>query len=119
LTVRGRNTGNSYSSPEVLIEDGDCGSSLPTVTSARSAPLAPPTKCKLTRAGRSERLEIEEVGAAQAAPILQAYLKRVPVVRPCFDVSPDSPLAEIEAESPHHPVVRLTDTSAAPIAPRR
>ena len=70
-------------------------------------------KLQLTRAGRCEQLANEEVGAEDAAPVLQRYLKRVPVVRPFFDVSPDSPLAEFDTEAPHHPVFRLTDTSDA------
>ena len=65
---------------------------------------------QLTRAGRCERLAIAQVGAEQAAPILQRYLKRVPVVRPFFDVRPDSPLSEFVTEAPRHPVFRLTAT---------
>ena len=95
----------------ILIEDGARWLVAPHgdvgwVRNARAA-----GEVQLTRAGRSERLKIEQVGAEEAAPILQRYLKRVLVVRPFFDVSPDSPLAESEAEAPHHPVFRLTDAS--------
>lgn len=119
LTVRGRRTGKSYSIPVILIEDGARWLVAPYgdvgwVRNARSA-----GEVQLTRAGRSERLEIEEVGAEEAAPILQRYLKRVPVVRPFFDVSPGSPLAEFEFEAQHHPVFRLTDTSDSPYKSRR
>jgi hypothetical protein len=62
---------------------------------------------QLSRAGRSETLRIEEVSGQQAAPILQQYLKRVPVVRPFFDVAPDSPLEEFAAEAWRHAVCRL------------
>jgi hypothetical protein len=58
-------------------------------------------------------MAIEEVGAEQAAPILQCYLRRVPVVRPFFDGSPGSPLAEFVTDASHHPVFRLTDASEA------
>jgi hypothetical protein len=44
----------------------------------------------------------------QAAPVLQQYLKRVPVVRPFFDAGPDSPLEEFAAEASRHAVFRLT-----------
>ncbi len=74
---------------------------------------------QLTRAGRPDRWAIEEVGAHEATPILQRYLKPVPLVRPFFDVSPDSPLAEFETEAPHHPVFRLTDASEAPMESQR
>jgi deazaflavin-dependent oxidoreductase (nitroreductase family) len=115
LTVRGRKTSKSYSTPVILIEDtqrwlvapyGDVG----WVRNARAA-----GKVQLTRAGRSERLVLDEVSAEEAAPVLQRYLRRVPVVRPFFDVSPNSPLAQFETEAPRHPVFRLTDASHAAV----
>jgi deazaflavin-dependent oxidoreductase (nitroreductase family) len=108
LTVRGRKTGNSHSIPVILIE-GEARwlvapyGEVDWVLNARAA-----GEVELTRAGRSERLTIDELGAEEAAPILQRYLRRVPVVRPFFDVSPGSPLAQFEAEAPSHPVFRLT-----------
>ena len=53
-------------------------------------------------------MRIDEVGAEQAAPVLQHYLKAVAVVRPFFDVTTRSPVAEFAAEAPRHPVFRLT-----------
>jgi hypothetical protein len=102
-----------------LIEDGGRWLVAPYgdvgwVRNARAA-----GEVQLTRAGRSERLAIEEVGAEEAAPILQRYLKRVPVVRPFFDVHPDSPLAEFATDAPHHPVFRLTSASDTAIEPQR
>lgn len=91
LTVRGRRSGARYD-----------------VRNARAA-----GEVQLTRAGHCERLAIEEVAAALAAPVLRQYLKRVPLVRPFFDVSPGSPLSEFETAAPHHPAFRLTDTSHA------
>ena len=119
LTGRGRKCGTSYSIPVILIEDGGRWLVAPYgdvgwVRNARAA-----GEVQITRAGRSERLEINEVDAEEAAPILQRYLKRVPVVRPFFDVSPGSPLAEFETEAPHHPVFRLTNPSDVPMKPRR
>ena len=122
LTVRGRKSGKSYSTPVILIEDGGRWLVAPygAVGWVRNARAA--DEIELTRAGRSERLALDEVGAAEAAPILQRYLKRVPVVRPFFDVSPGSPLADFETEAPRHPVFRLTDASDAAVGlrnPRR
>jgi len=48
-------------------------------------------------------LQIEEVTPEGSAPILQRYLKAVPVVRPFFDVTPHSQLADFVAEAPRHP----------------
>jgi deazaflavin-dependent oxidoreductase (nitroreductase family) len=113
LTVPGRKTGRSYSTPVILIEDGGRWLVAPYgdvgwVLNARAAGAV-----QLARAGRSERFVLEEVGAAEAAPVLQRYLKRVPVVRPFFDVRPESAIAEFEAEAPRHPVFRLTEAQHA------
>jgi deazaflavin-dependent oxidoreductase (nitroreductase family) len=108
LTVRGRKTGRRYSTPVILIEDserwlvapyGDVG----WVRNARAA-----GEVELSRGGRSETLAIEPATPQQAAPVLQRYLKAAPVVRPFFDVTPGSSLADFEAEAPQHPVFRLT-----------
>lgn len=113
LTVRRRKTGKTYSIPVILIEDGGRWLVAPYgdvgwVRNARHY-----GEVQLTRTGRSERLAIAEVGPEQAAPILQRYLKRVPVVRPFFDVRPNSRLADFVTEAPHHPVFRLTAASAS------
>ncbi len=113
LTVRGRKTGRPYSVPVILIEDGERWLVAPYgevgwVRNARAA-----GEVELSRAGRSERLRIEEVAPERAAPILQQYLKKVPVVRPFFNGTPNSQLADFIAEAPRHPVFRLTPTSGA------
>jgi hypothetical protein len=113
LTVRGRNTGRPYSLPVILIEDGERWLVAPYgevgwVRNARAA-----GEVELSRAGRSETLRIEEVGPERSAPILQQYLKQVPVVRPFFDVTPNSQLADFIGEAPRHPVFRLTPRAAA------
>ena len=64
---------------------------------------------EISRAGRSKTLRIEEAAPEQAAPVLKQYLKGAPVVRPFFDVKPDSPLAEFVTEAPRHPVFRLIE----------
>jgi hypothetical protein len=58
-------------------------------------------------------MRVEEVAAEQAAPVLRAYLKKVPVVRPFFDVKPGSPIEAFVAEAPRHPVFRLTSVPAS------
>jgi deazaflavin-dependent oxidoreductase (nitroreductase family) len=108
LTVRGRKTGRAYSTPVTLIEDGERWLVAPYgdvgwVRNARAA-----GEVELSRAGRSETLRVEEVSGEEAAPVLQQYLKRVPVVRPFFDVAPDSQLEEFAAEASRHAVFRLT-----------
>lgn len=94
LTVRGRKTSTAYSTPVILIEDdarwlvapyGEVG----WVRNARAV-----GEVEISRARRSERLRVEEVASQEAAPVLRQYLKPVPVVRPFFDVTPDSPIEE-------------------------
>jgi deazaflavin-dependent oxidoreductase (nitroreductase family) len=109
LTVRGRKTSKLYATPVRLIENGDRWLVAPYgdvgwVRNARAA-----GEVKLDRAGRSEKLRIEEVASKDAAPVLQRYLKQVPIVRPFFDVTPDSPPQAFESEAPRHPVFRLTE----------
>jgi hypothetical protein len=39
--------------------------------------------------------------------MLKAYLERVPITRPFFDVAPDAPLAAFAAKAPAHPVFQV------------
>ncbi|HEU0168384.1 MAG TPA: nitroreductase family deazaflavin-dependent oxidoreductase [Chloroflexota bacterium] len=55
-----------------------------------------------------ERVRARELPPAEAAPILQHALRVAPkYVRSYFDVTADSPLSEIQAEAPRHPVFLL------------
>src|SRR5437763_906497 len=66
----------------------------------------------LTRGHRSERISVIEVGAKEAAPVLQHFVSTVPVVvRPYFDVTPASPLITFEQEVARHPVFRVMPTA--------
>jgi deazaflavin-dependent oxidoreductase (nitroreductase family) len=108
LTVHGRKSGRAYSIPVILIQDTERWLVSPYgqvgwVRNARAA-----GEVQISRAGRTERLRIDEATPKQSAPVLRQYLKRVPVVRPFFDVRPDSPLADFAAQAPRHPVFRLT-----------
>ena len=107
LTVRGRKTGKAYSTPVILIEDGGRWLVAPYgevgwVRNARAA-----AEVEISRARRSETLRVEEVSPEQAAPVLKRYLESVAVVRPFFDVTPDSSLDEFVTEASRHPVFRL------------
>jgi hypothetical protein len=53
-------------------------------------------------------LYVEEVRPEEAARVLREYLKQVPIVRPYFNVTPDSPLKDFQTEAARHPVFRLT-----------
>jgi deazaflavin-dependent oxidoreductase (nitroreductase family) len=108
LTVKGRKTGRSYSTPVTLVERerqrwlvapyGEVG----WVRNARAA-----GQVTLQRGRRSEIVKLQELPAEEAAPVLKTYLAQVPVVRPFFDVTVRSDLSDFAAEAPRHPVFRI------------
>jgi deazaflavin-dependent oxidoreductase (nitroreductase family) len=108
LTVTGRKSGRRYSTPvQLLFLDGDRWLVAPYgavgwVKNARAA-----GEVELTRARRTERVRIEEVGPDEAAPVLREYLRDTPIVKPFFDVGSDAPLEAFAAEASRHPVFRL------------
>lgn len=107
LTVRGRKTGRPHSTPVTLIENGERWLVAPygEVGWVRNARVA--GEVTLRRGRRSETVELQEVGPADAAPVLREYLRRVAVTRPFFDAGVDSPFEAFEAEASRHPVFRI------------
>jgi len=108
LTVHGRKTGKTYAAPVLLVEDNGqrwLVSPYGEVSWVRNARAA--GEVTLSRQGRSETLKIREATPQESAPILKHYITRESIVRPYFDVQPDSPLEAFVAEAPRHPVFRL------------
>jgi deazaflavin-dependent oxidoreductase (nitroreductase family) len=109
LTVAGRRTGAPRSTPvQLLFLNGERWLVAPYgvgdwVRNARAA-----GSVELTRARRTERVRVEEVGPEQAAPVLREYLRRTPIVKPYFDARSDSPLEAFAAEATRHPVFRIS-----------
>ena len=110
LTVVGRRSGKKYTTPVVLVEHGSDRwlvapyGAVGWVANARAA-----GKVTLTRGRRAEVVSIVELGADASAPILKEYLTKVSVVRPFFDVTPQSPVAAFAGEAPRHPVFHVVD----------
>jgi deazaflavin-dependent oxidoreductase (nitroreductase family) len=110
LTVRGRKSGRRYSTPvQLVLENGRRWLVAPYgaggwVKNARAA-----GEVELTRALRTTRHPIEEVGPAEAAPILRDYLRSTPIVKAYFDADRDAPLEAFAAEADRHPVFRLLE----------
>ena len=110
LTVRGRRSGRRYSTPvQLVLEGGRRWLVAPYgerewVKNARAA-----GEIELTRARRTSRHRVEEVGADEAAPILREYLRTTPLVKPYFDAAPDAPVAAFVGEAATHPVFRVLD----------
>jgi len=109
LTVPGRRTGRPLSTPVTLVEEGGQRwlvapyGEMPWVRNARAA-----GRVTLTRGGRAEIVSLRALSEAEAAPVLRRYVTRVPITRPYFDVTPDSPLVAFESEAARHPVFALT-----------
>jgi deazaflavin-dependent oxidoreductase (nitroreductase family) len=108
LTTVGRKTGRSRTTPVGLIETEE-GRWLVApygpvgwVHNVRAAHQA-----LLGRGRRRQRVSVRELAAQQAAPVLHTYVTDVPIVRPYFDVTPDSPIEDFVAEAPRHPVFQL------------
>jgi len=110
LTVTGRKSGRRYSTPVQLIIDGDRRwlvapyGEREWVKNARAAGAV-----ELTRARRTTRHPIEELGPEEAAPVLREYLQTTPIVKRFFDIGADASLDAFAAEAPRHPVFRLVD----------
>ena len=108
LTVPGRRSGTPRSTPVTLVEeDGQRWLVAPYgpvgwVHNARAA-----GEVELSRGRRSKTVLVQELAQQAAAPILKAYVERVPITRPYFDVAPDAPLAAFAAEAPRHPVFQI------------
>ena len=95
LTVPGRRSGTPRSTPVTLVEeDGQRWLVAPygPVDWVRNARAA--GQVELSRGRRPETVRVKELAPEAAAPILKAYVERVPITRPYFDVAPDAPLAE-------------------------
>jgi deazaflavin-dependent oxidoreductase (nitroreductase family) len=108
LTTRGRKSGVERTTPVQLVDlDGARYLVAPYGAVAWVHNARQTGEVKLSRGRVSSVHSVEEVGPAEAAPVLQRYLKAVPVVRPYFDVTIGSPVSEFEAESRRHPVFRL------------
>jgi deazaflavin-dependent oxidoreductase (nitroreductase family) len=108
LTVPGRRTGRPLSTPVTLVEQDGARwlvSPYGDVAWVRNARAA--GQITLSRGKRSETVPIRELGPAEAAPVLQRYITRVPITRPYFDAKPDSPLSAFITEALRHPVFEL------------
>lgn len=109
LEVTGRKSGHVISLPVVIaLVDGQrylvsmLGEDVDWVRNARAARGE-----VVLRHGRREEVRLEEVPAAQRAPILKAYLQRAPGARPHIPVDKEAPLAEFEKVAATFPVFRV------------
>ena len=66
---------------------------------------------QLRRGRARESIVAEEVGPAEAGPILQRYVRQVGVTAPFFEARRTDPVENFVAEAGRHPVFRLKSAS--------
>jgi deazaflavin-dependent oxidoreductase (nitroreductase family) len=109
LTVRGRKTGKSYTTPLTVVEiDGQRWLVAPYAGVAWARNVGASGSATLRRGRVTEQLLVEPAGAHESAPVLKAYVRLEPGTRRAFGVGPEASLEEFEAIAPKHPVFRLT-----------
>ncbi|GLY51082.1 hypothetical protein Lesp01_47380 [Lentzea sp. NBRC 102530] len=114
LTIRGRRTGTPRTIPIRLMEhDGAEWLVAPYgvrdwVHNARASGEA-----VLRRGRRSRQVDLREVSAAVAAPVLAAYVRKEPVTRPFFDAKVGEAVSAFEAEAARHPVFAVTNAQVS------
>jgi len=109
LTVQGRKSGRSYSTPVTLVEN-QSGRWLVApygeVNWVRNARAT--GQVILARGMSSEKVSIAEVEPEEGAHVLQKYIVLEPITRPYFNAKVGSPWEVFQAETARHPVFRLT-----------
>jgi deazaflavin-dependent oxidoreductase (nitroreductase family) len=113
MTTKGRKTGLDRTTPVILVEGGgerwlvSPYGSVPWVYNVRANP-----EVKLRRGRHVRSVVAAEVGAAEAAPILRCYVRRVRVTAPFFDAKRGDSDEAFATEAIRHPVFRLTTIEA-------
>jgi deazaflavin-dependent oxidoreductase (nitroreductase family) len=109
LEVTGRRTGRPISFPLVMaaIESerylvSMLGTDVAWVRNVKAA-----DGYAVLRHGRAEKVRLEELPAAERAPVLKAYLQRAPGARPHIPVSKEAPVEDFEAIAGDFPVFRV------------
>ncbi len=113
LTVTGRKSGRSYSTPvAVMKHEGHRWLVAPYgerewVKNTRAA-----GQVRLSRGRRTEDVAVEEESdPARCAAVLKKYIAQEPITRKFFKATHGAPVEEFIAEAPRHPVFRVVGTS--------
>lgn len=109
LTVAGRSSGEPRTVPVTpIVVEGRRYLVAPYGPVGWVRNLRAAGEATLQRGSRTERIRAEELDARTAAPVLRAYVRRVPVVRPHVAAAPDADVAAFETIAPRHPVFAIT-----------
>ncbi len=111
LEVIGRKSGRIISLPLIMAHvDGQrylvsmLGENVQWVDNVRAAGGR-----AVLQSGHREEVMLEEVPAAQRAPILKEYLRRAPGGRPHMPVDKDAPLSDFEKIAADYPVFHVVE----------
>jgi deazaflavin-dependent oxidoreductase (nitroreductase family) len=114
LTTVGRVTGRERTTPVIVLRTGDerwLVSPYGQVGWVHNVRAHPVVSLRVGR--RTEVLRAVEAGSAAAAPVLQRYVRDVPVTAPFFDAKGTDPVERFAEEAGRHPVFLLAaDTDA-------
>lgn len=115
LTTKGRKTGRERTTPVTLVEtNAERWLVAPYGTVGWVHNVRAHPEVSLRRGGRTETLRAEEIGSESAGPVLQRYLRNVPVTAPHFDAKRDDPVERFVAEVPSYPAFKLVAPSRVP-----
>ncbi len=115
LTVEGRTSGRRYSTPVKLVVEGETrwlvapNGERNWVKNARAAGWV-----ELSRAGKSERCRVTQVGDTEAGPVLRDYLRQNRVTATFFAAGAGDPVELFIAEAPRHAVFLLGEADRRP-----
>ena len=104
LTTTGRKTGQERTTPVTLVENGvdrwlvSPYGDVSWVHNVRALP-----EVSLLHGNRIERCQAREVGPEDAGPVLQSYVRKVPVTAPFFDAKRGDSVARFVEEAPKTP----------------
>ena len=108
LTTTGRKSGKPRRTPVIVMRKDDVRWIVsPYGETGWVKNVRAGGRTSIRRGFRDETIRLEEVDAQTAAPILQQYIRDVPITRPYFNVAVDSPPKAFLAEAPRHPVFRV------------
>jgi len=116
LTVQGRKTGRSYTTPVTLVDHNDrrfLVAPYGEVNWVRNARVS--RQVTLKRGRKVRQVGISDVPLSERAPILQKYLRLEPVTQPYFEARADSPSGAFALEADQHPVFLIEEPPTGPV----
>jgi deazaflavin-dependent oxidoreductase (nitroreductase family) len=112
LTVRGRRSGQPYSTPVDVMElSGERWLVAAYGVTNWVHNVRASGEATLARGSRTEHFKVVPATPEEAVPVLRKYMTDVPVTRAYFDARPDASDEAIRAELENHPVFRLIPAS--------